>query len=85
MQLAFWREHGLGVRVGQLPPGRLFVMGSDEWRDYPEWPVPGTQEVDLYLADSSLSPTITEATGATAVHHGREYPSRLVLQVAVLA
>ena len=75
MQLDFWREHGLGMKVGRMPPVRLFVMGSDEWRDYPEWPVPGTQEVELYLADGSLSPNLTEATGSTSIEHDPADPA----------
>jgi len=30
---------------------RLFVMGADEWREYPSWPPPGTREQRLYLHD----------------------------------
>ncbi|HET7724689.1 MAG TPA: CocE/NonD family hydrolase, partial [Propionibacteriaceae bacterium] len=47
----------------------------DEWRDYPEWPVPGTQEVDLYLGDGTLAPDVTEVTGSTAVTHDPSDPA----------
>ncbi|MCW2917467.1 MAG: X-Pro dipeptidyl-peptidase domain protein [Actinomycetia bacterium] len=30
-------------------PVRLFVQGAQEWRDYPEWPPPGTVETAWYL------------------------------------
>ena len=74
MQLEFWREHGQGVQTAQLPPVRLFVMGVDEWRDYAEWPIPGTQELDLYLSDGMLAPNVTEASGATTIPHDPANP-----------
>jgi len=77
LQLDFWREHGLGAQVG-LPTVRLFVMGVDEWRDYAEWPVPGTQELDLYLSDGMLAPNVTEANGATTILHDPTNPAPTV-------
>jgi putative CocE/NonD family hydrolase len=74
LQLDFWREHGLGAQAGQLPPVRLFVMGVDEWRDYAEWPVPGTQELNLYLSDGVLAPNVTEVTGASTITHDPANP-----------
>jgi hypothetical protein len=73
LQLDFWRQHGLGV-PSALPPVRLFVMGVDEWRDYAEWPVPGTQELDLYLSDGMLAPNLTEASAATSIQHDPANP-----------
>ncbi len=78
LQLDFWRQHGLGVQTGRLPTVRLFVMGVDEWRDYAEWPVPGTQEVDLYLSDGMLAPHVTEATGTTTIQHDPVNPAPAV-------
>ena len=74
LQLDFWREHGLGAQVSRLPTVRLFVMGVDEWRDYTDWPVPGTQELDLYLSDSTLAPNVTEANGSTTIPHDPASP-----------
>lgn len=49
LQLAFWRWHsGFGADQ-DLPVVRLFVMGADEWRDYPDWPVPGAVDRPAYL------------------------------------
>ena len=31
------------------PPVQVFVMGENCWRDYEEWPVPGSREEDWYL------------------------------------
>jgi putative CocE/NonD family hydrolase len=37
------------------PPVQVFVMGENCWRDYEEWPVPGSREEDWYLiSDGSL-------------------------------
>lgn len=74
-QLDFWREHGLGVTTAALPPVRLFVMGVDEWRDYADWPVPGTQELDLYLSDGTLAPNATEVSSATPIRHDPADPA----------
>jgi len=30
-------------------PVRIFVTGANEWRDYPDWPPPGTREQRLHL------------------------------------
>ena len=78
LQLDFWREHGLGVHVEALPTVRLFVMGLDEWRDYAEWPVPGTQEVDLYLSDNMLVPEVMEASGTATIQHDPANPTPAV-------
>ncbi|MGI5487600.1 CocE/NonD family hydrolase [Microtetraspora malaysiensis] len=42
--LAWFRAHLLGDPSGlRTSPVRLYVTGADEWRDYPDWPVPGTR------------------------------------------
>ncbi len=74
LQLGFWRRYGLGVQLADLPPVRLFVMGADEWRDYPDWPVPGTAHTELYLSDGGLAPDVTEASGTTTVRHDPANP-----------
>jgi putative CocE/NonD family hydrolase len=78
LQLDFWRAHGLGVRVGPLPTVRLFVMGLDEWRDYADWPAPGTQEVGLYLADGMLTPVVADESSATTISHDPSDPAPAV-------
>ncbi|SEF37567.1 hypothetical protein SAMN05421837_114127 [Amycolatopsis pretoriensis] len=42
------------VRGRSEPPGdphrvRIFVMGTDEWRDEPDWPLPDTRYTDFFL------------------------------------
>ncbi|MEW1846134.1 CocE/NonD family hydrolase [Nonomuraea angiospora] len=42
--LAWFRAHLLGDFSGLRPePVRLYVTGAEEWRDFPDWPVPGTR------------------------------------------
>jgi putative CocE/NonD family hydrolase len=41
--LAWFRAHLLGDPSGlRAAPVRLFVTGADEWREYSDWPVPGS-------------------------------------------
>ena len=47
-----WFDHWLkGVDTGadEQPPVKIFVMGIDEWRDEPDWPLPGTRYRDWFL------------------------------------
>ncbi|MFJ7205053.1 CocE/NonD family hydrolase [Streptomyces sp. NPDC098789] len=37
-------------------PVRLFVTGADAWRTFPDWPVPGTEDLVLHLAGRTLRP-----------------------------
>jgi hypothetical protein len=53
-------------------------MGADEWRDYADWPVPGTQELDLYLSDALLAPNVTEADATTTISHDPTNPAPAV-------
>jgi putative CocE/NonD family hydrolase len=38
-------------------PVRIFVMGIDQWRDEPDWPLPDTSYVDYYLDSSGRANT----------------------------
>jgi len=78
LQLDFWRTYGLGAQLAELPVVRLFVMGADEWRDYAEWPVPGTTETELYLGDHGLTPHVTETSGTTTIRHDPADPAPTV-------
>ncbi len=48
--LAWFRAHLLGER-SQLrdQPVRLYITGAGEWRDYPDWPVPGIRQQRWHL------------------------------------
>ncbi len=48
--LRWFRAHLLDDPSGlRAQPVRLFVTGADEWREYPDWPVPGMREEAWYL------------------------------------
>jgi len=50
--LIWFRAHVTGNHSAlRRRPVRLFVQGADEWRDYPEWPPPGTGTQDWYLQE----------------------------------
>ncbi|MGN9844076.1 CocE/NonD family hydrolase [Nonomuraea sp. H19] len=47
---AWFRAHLLGDVSGLRPdPVRIYVTGAEEWRDYPDWPVPGMREQRWHL------------------------------------
>jgi len=48
-----WLDHvirGVDNGVGDEPPVRLFVMGVNKWRQFRDWPVPGTKFTPYYLS-----------------------------------
>jgi putative CocE/NonD family hydrolase len=52
-----WFDHWLkGTPTGILeePPVRLFVMGTGEWKETTDWPVPGTRWVPLFLHEGGM-------------------------------
>jgi putative CocE/NonD family hydrolase len=59
VQLAWMRGH-LGPEsapVAELSPVRIFVMGRNEWRDEPSWPLERAVEERWFLrADGTLTP-----------------------------
>ncbi|MGJ6965310.1 CocE/NonD family hydrolase [Streptosporangium sp. G11] len=56
--IAWFRAHLLGDPSGlREQPVRLYVTGAGEWRDYPDWPVPGMREQRWHLHPGlALSP-----------------------------
>lgn len=47
-----WFDHWLkGADNGMMdePPVKLFIVGTDEWKDTESWPVPGTRWTPFYL------------------------------------
>ncbi|MFE2198363.1 CocE/NonD family hydrolase, partial [Streptomyces amritsarensis] len=51
-------------------PVRLFLTGADIWRDFPDWPVPGTRDHVLHLRDRALTPgPAPAAPGADLLRH----------------
>jgi uncharacterized protein len=56
--LRFFDRHLRGdPAVDPGSPVRIFVMGINEWRDEPDWPLPDTQHVDYYLDSSGRANT----------------------------
>ncbi|MFF8827883.1 CocE/NonD family hydrolase [Streptomyces sp. NPDC015131] len=49
---------------------RLFLTGADEWRAFPDWPVPGTEAYVLHLDGRRLTPgPAPEAPGSDTIRH----------------
>lgn len=50
LQLRWFDQFLKGEETGAMDaPVSLFVMGAEEWRDYPDWPPPGSTPVRWYL------------------------------------
>lgn len=49
IELAWFDHHARGATRPELPPYRIFVMGSNEWRDEQEWPLARTAFTPYYL------------------------------------
>ena len=67
-------DRWLRGKTTQDAPVRIFVMGIDQWRDEPDWPLPDTSYVPYYLHGSGRANTSagdgrlsTEAPGHSAV------------------
>jgi uncharacterized protein len=67
-------DRWLRGKTTQDAPVRIFVMGIDQWRDEPDWPLPDTSYVPYYLHGSGRANTSagdgrlsTEAPGHGAV------------------
>jgi uncharacterized protein len=71
----FLDRYAQGRKDRMLPPVRVFLMGENQWREYPTWPAPGTRTVGYFLrsggqangadGDGRLE-TARPATGETA-------------------
>ncbi|MFI6503113.1 CocE/NonD family hydrolase [Nonomuraea typhae] len=72
--LAWYRAHLLGDFSALRPdPVRLFITGANEWRDYPDWPVPGMSPSRWHLhAGFNLFP---EDPAPSAPDRFRYHPS----------
>jgi hypothetical protein len=56
-----WFDHwlkGKGTGVEQWAPFRIFVMGRNEWRDEPEWPLRRAKYTSFYLRSSGSANTL---------------------------
>ena len=79
----YWLK-GIDNGIVDEPPLRLFIMGTNEWRDEDEWPLARTQWQKWYLhsrgsansllGDGSLSPTLPEGDTPDRFVYDPRYP-----------
>ncbi|GAA2026612.1 CocE/NonD family hydrolase [Agromyces tropicus] len=78
--LDYFDRHVRGIDdSADLAPVRIFVMGADEWRDEPSWPLPDTAYTDYFLSsvegansslgDGRLSPDAPQVQGADTIDY----------------
>lgn len=53
LKLWFWDSELKGMQNGvrDAPPFQTFIRGAEEWRSYPDYPVPGTTRSRWYLSE----------------------------------
>ncbi|WP_205302721.1 CocE/NonD family hydrolase [Nonomuraea montanisoli] len=75
--LAWFRAHLLGDGSGlRADPVRLHVTGADEWRDYPDWPVPGMTPQRWHLRRGfGLDPEPPREGGADRFRYDPAHPT----------
>ncbi|MGQ4489849.1 CocE/NonD family hydrolase [Streptomyces sp. SAS_281] len=61
-QHVLWFGATLRAAPADLPPVRVFLMGTNRWIDLEEFPPPGTRTLELYLNEEGA--LTTEAAGA---------------------
>ncbi len=52
LELDWFRKH-LNQESVKTEKIKIFVMGDNEWKNFDDWPVPGTVRNDLYLSSNS--------------------------------
>ncbi len=68
-ELRFYNHYLKGIDNGidREPPVRLFYMGVNKWKSEQDWPIPGTQYTNWYLADQGkLTPAKPASNGSTS-------------------
>ncbi|GAA1019877.1 peptidase S15 [Acrocarpospora pleiomorpha] len=75
--LAWFRAHLLGDPSGlRAEPVRIFVTGANEWRDYPDWPVPGTRTRRWHLQPGfNLGPEGPGTSSPDRYRYDPKYPT----------
>jgi putative CocE/NonD family hydrolase len=72
----FQEQFGLTARQPAKPRVRLFLMGADEWRDYPSWPVPGAIPQNYFLRHGgALSPNRPSTAGSSKFDYDPSQPT----------
>lgn len=69
-EMLAWCDHwlkGLDTGLSAEPPVKYWLMGANEWRTAPDWPLPGTIWTKLYLRSwERLSETALEPSSSDA-------------------
>jgi putative CocE/NonD family hydrolase len=60
---------------GTRPPVRLFLMGANEWREYPSWPPPNARAQTFYLQPGGLSATAPVSESESAFDYDPAHPT----------
>ncbi len=72
----FQEQFGLSARQPAKPRVRLFLMGANEWRDYPSWPIPGSASQSyFFVAGGSLSRNVPPAAGSSKFDYDPAHPT----------
>ncbi len=80
-----WFDHWLkGVDNGTTEEARvrLFITGENEWRNYDDWPVPGTRPIEFYLSSGGTANTpsgdgeLVRSPGGAATSDSFDYNPR---------
>ena len=78
--LAWFRAHLLGDPSGlREQPVRLYITGAGEWREYPDWPVPGIRQQRWHLQpDRRLGPAAPGESRPDAYRYDPGHPTPAV-------
>jgi hypothetical protein len=72
----FQEQFGLASRQPAKPRVRLFLMGANEWRDYPSWPVPNARPQSFYCHPGGvLSPSAPGVAGSSKFDYDPAHPT----------
>ncbi|MEU8319132.1 CocE/NonD family hydrolase [Nonomuraea sp. NPDC048881] len=85
--LAWFRAHLMDDPSGlRTDPVRLYVTGAGEWRDYPDWPVPGVREQRWHLRPGGgLDPREPEEAGSDRFRYHPAHPTPAIGGPVLLA
>lgn len=75
----FQEQFGTGSRAGSATsrlPVRLFLMGANEWREYPAWPIPNAMERTYFLhSDGGLKDRAPESESKSVFDYDPAHPT----------
>lgn len=72
----FQERFGIAANAGRSSPVRLFLVGADEWREYPAWPPPNAVPHTFYLQPSgALSANVPASKGESVFDYDPAQPT----------